>query len=341
MPIVYVTAIISITVHVNGYCWGPKTDVPRRCITSAFVVHYSDRYIKEKVSGGAFLSPTLMDINRHRCASLLYLSNDSIDVFDNTDRDEDETQIQRVKDDELESFLKRSEDEWIDGKQMMQLIGQEERQCKEMEMYDQIRSRQMQQQQSLQARKRINTEQQSRTSFDPDNCISQISYTDANTLQITIPQSGLDSTSLTAGAFSAVWFSTITPATISMLSGGIAPALLVMIPFWAAGGVVAKTAIYDPFISCTLSIGQYLWTLDKRFAKREEGSTEMLQNASVELGMVVNNVPKYQLRIVVVDDDSGSGTNRSITFGKGLDLAELEYLSQAINEHCAKLKGKE
>ena len=117
MPIIYVTAIISITVHVNGYCWGPKTDVPRRCI-------------KEKISGGAFLSPTLMDINRHRCASLLYLSNDSIDVFDNTDRDEDETQIQRVKDDELESSQKRSEDEWIDGKQMMQIIGQEERQCK-------------------------------------------------------------------------------------------------------------------------------------------------------------------------------------------------------------------
>ena len=49
--------------------------------------------------------------------------------------------------------------------------------------------------------------------FDPDNFISRISYTDANTLQIEIPPSGLDSSSIATGAFSALWFGTVASST--------------------------------------------------------------------------------------------------------------------------------
>jgi hypothetical protein len=109
-----------------------------------------------------------------------------------------------------------------------------------------------------------------------------------------------------------------------MLSAGFLPALF-MSPFWLAGGVVAKNAVYDPFISSSLSIGQYLWSVEKKYAgslntKKEEGATESLKGAGVELAMVVNNVGLYQLRLYF---DDGNG---SVTFGKGLAVEELEYL---------------
>ena len=100
-------------------------------------------------------------------------------------------------------------------------------------------------------------------------------------------------------------------------------------------------SVYDPFISSTLSIGQYLWTVEKKYlksvgslnTKREEGSTESLKGASVELAMVVNNVGRYQLRLFFDGNDS-------ITFGKGLAVEELEHLSQVINEHFSNLQGQ-
>eukprot|EP00542_Grammatophora_oceanica_P011360 CAMPEP_0194036648 /NCGR_PEP_ID=MMETSP0009_2-20130614/9015_1 /TAXON_ID=210454 /ORGANISM="Grammatophora oceanica, Strain CCMP 410" /LENGTH=48 /DNA_ID= /DNA_START= /DNA_END= /DNA_ORIENTATION= len=44
--------------------------------------------------------------------------------------------------------------------------------------------------------------------------------------------------SIFSGAFSIMWFSTIVP--VSLSGGG-----LFMIPFWLAGGIVAKTAAID------------------------------------------------------------------------------------------------
>lgn len=219
--------------------------------------------------------------------------------------------------------------EWIDGKQMMQILAREKAE-------EQRRNQQqLQQRKSFQARS-----SQSSSNLDTVDFVSRISYTDANTLQIDIPSTGVDANTVATGAFSALWFSAVAPATVSMLAGGILPALF-MAPFWLAGGVVAKTAVYDPFISSTLSIGQYLWTVEKKYlksvgslnTKREEGSTESLKGASVELAMVVNNVGRYQLRLFFDGNDS-------ITFGKGLAVEELEHLSQVINEHFSKLQGQ-
>mmetsp|Transcript_17781 Transcript_17781/g.38402 ORF Transcript_17781/g.38402 Transcript_17781/m.38402 type:complete len:210 (-) Transcript_17781:1557-2186(-) len=176
------------------------------------------------------------------------------------------------------------------------------------------------------------------SNLDTDSFVSRISCTDANTLEIEMPPMGVDANAVANGAFSALWFSAVAPATISMLSAGIVPVLF-MTPFWLAGGVVAKAAVYDPFISSTLSIGQYLWTVEKNYLKRvgslntkkKEGSTESVKGASVELAMVVNNVGRYQLRLFVDGDNS-------ITFGKDLAREELEYLSRVINDHCSKLR---
>mmetsp|Transcript_25028 Transcript_25028/g.51921 ORF Transcript_25028/g.51921 Transcript_25028/m.51921 type:complete len:157 (-) Transcript_25028:27-497(-) len=152
----------------------------------------------------------------------------------------------------------------------------------------------------------------------------------------------MDSNVIFSGAFSALWFSAIAPATVSMLSSGIVSALF-MTPFWLAGGAVAKIAVYDPFVSSKLMIGEYAWSLEKSiFRKRstnfannkEEGATRFLKGASVNLAVVVNNVPKYELILYYADGDDGFG--KTARFGRGLDFEELEYLSSIINEHCAK-----
>jgi hypothetical protein len=162
---------------------------------------------------------------------------------------------------------------------------------------------------------------------------SRISYTDANTLQIELPPSGVNADVFFSGAFSALWFSAVGPATVGMLSSGGAAALF-MAPFWLAGGMVAKMAVVDPFVSTKLTIGDYLWTLEKNYfrrrgkltSKKQDGPTETLRGASVEVGMVVNNVPRYELRLYF--------DGNTVSFGKGLSVDELEYLAETINEHC-------
>mmetsp|Transcript_12051 Transcript_12051/g.25664 ORF Transcript_12051/g.25664 Transcript_12051/m.25664 type:complete len:263 (-) Transcript_12051:157-945(-) len=248
------------------------------------------------------------------------------------------TRMQQKKNEDR--FRPRSKGEWIDGRQMKQILArekEEERRRKQVIEFEQ--QMQMRARGDLFQNSNEPIGQSSNLEVDKSNFVSRISYTDANTLQIDIPSPGIDANSFATGAFSALWFSAVAPATVSMLGAGLLPTLF-MAPFWLAGGVVAKSAVYDPFISSSLSIGQYLWTLEKRYlksnlgslkTKKEEGPTQSLSEATVELAMVVNNVGQYQLRLFF------EGNNDSLTFGKGLAREELEDLSRVINGHCATL----
>lgn len=220
------------------------------------------------------------------------------------------------------SLRRRSKDEWIDGQTMMQLM--------EMENAREEQERQRQLEMELFNNRFPQTPPSSKSQF-----VSRITYTDANTLQIELPSSGVDSNVFFSGAFSAMWFSAIAPATLGMLSGGVLPALF-MAPFWLAGGVIAKTAIVDPFVSSKLTIGDFLWTIEKTYYRRigkltttKEGSTDSMKGSSVEVGLVVNNVPRYELRLFF--------DGETLSFGSGLSYDELECLSKTINEHCAEI----
>ena len=90
---------------------------------------------------------------------------------------------------------------------------------------------------------------------ESDTDDSRISYTDAGTLQVHFPATGLTSQAVVAGTFGVAWFSALLPATTL----AAAPMLL---PFYLAGGLVAKQALVDPFTSTTLSVGTYAWSLD-------------------------------------------------------------------------------
>lgn len=134
-------------------------------------------------------------------------------------------------DEQLKSFddllKRRTKDEWIGGQEMKQIIAAEEQQTA-------LQERRRAQQQLIRDQRESNR-------MKPINFKSRMSYTDANTLEIEFPAAGMTSNSVAGGAFAAVWFGAITPATLSMMSAGLAP-LLFMAPFWVAGAVVAKVS---------------------------------------------------------------------------------------------------
>ncbi len=178
-----------------------------------------------------------------------------------------------------------------------------------------------------------------RTPRRPPGARTAVSRTDAGTLLLAIPQAGVMSGStLVGGAFSIAWFSAIVPATFSMASGGLGTALF-MLPFWAAGGLVAKQTLLDPATSTDLSIGEFAWELRQQLAGQtlssEGGDTGELGSASVEVAAYVNGVPNYVLRL-----EGGSRAGGGVaSLGSGLPVAELEYLADEINAHLATLRG--
>ncbi|KAL3907615.1 MAG: hypothetical protein SGPRY_010110 [Prymnesium sp.] len=113
--------------------------------------------------------------------------------------------------------------------------------------------------------------------------------------------------------------------------------MLFMLPFWAAGGLVAKTAVLDPFVSSELTIGRYAWSLRTMayggvVLKMQEGSTTELRGAQAEVAAYVNGVPQLELRLY-----SEAGMS---SIGVALTLEEVEYLASEINEHLEMLEDQ-
>lgn len=161
---------------------------------------------------------------------------------------------------------------------------------------------------------------------------TDVTRSDAGTLVIDITPQGITSGVLFNGAFSLAWFSAIVPATLSALSGGLFGAALIFVPFWAAGGFVAKQAILDPFVSSRLSIGQFAWAVENRYGgkktaatlSKQDGATEELQGARVECNLIVNDVPQFELCLY-----SAKGVTK---LGLGLPEEELQKVATEIND---------
>ena len=168
----------------------------------------------------------------------------------------------------------------------------------------------------------------------PVGARTSISRSDAGTLLVEVPPAGLlNMGTLMGGAFSAAWFSAIVPATGSMIATGGASALF-MLPFWLAGGVVAKQTVVDPVKATSLSIGEFAWELQQRAVglplSSAAGASNELDGCSVEVAAYVNGVPQHVLRLF-------SGT-QTWSIGDGLTVVELEYVAGEVNAHLATLK---
>lgn len=159
---------------------------------------------------------------------------------------------------------------------------------------------------------------------------AKISHTDAGTLQINLSAAGLGGSSLVGTAFSVAWFSVVVPATFT--SAGTA---LFMLPFWAAGGLVAKSSVVDPLTSMTLEIGEYAWNIRKTIAGRKvmdkSGPTKEIDQAETYVSLYRDNVPA-QYEMILHGPD--------VKFGTGLGKSELERLQQIINEHLDEMRNR-
>ena len=112
--------------------------------------------------------------------------------------------------------------------------------------------------------------------------------------------------------------------------------MLFMLPFWAAGGMVAKQAAFDPFVSGTLSVGKFAWSVENKYAGRRiserEGPTERLRGATADVVAIVNGTPQAEIKLYT---DSGM-----TAFGLGLSVEELEYLAGEINDHLSGIRAE-
>lgn len=134
------------------------------------------------------------------------------------------------------------------------------------------------------------------------------------------------------GAFSAAWFSAIAPATVTAIAGGAALSTgLFMLPFWLAGGMVAKQTILDPAKATSLSIGEFAWELKQTVAgatlSKDGGPSEELIGVDVGeelVGAEGEQRTIYALRL-------GATGGRVWALGAGLDAGELEWLAAEIN----------
>lgn len=181
-----------------------------------------------------------------------------------------------------------------------------------------------------QAKQRLATE---RPPTRPRGARTTVSRSDAGTLLVSVPAAGLGGGTLMGGAFSVAWFSAIVPSTASMLATGGASALF-MLPFWLAGGAVAKQTIVDPAKATALSIGEIGWELSQTAVgvrlSSADGPSEELDYADVDVAAYVNGIPTYVLRLV-------AGVN-VYNVGTGLAEAELEWIATEINNHLGAME---
>jgi hypothetical protein len=172
---------------------------------------------------------------------------------------------------------------------------------------------------------------------------AEISYTDALTLEITLPPQNMGMNTLLSGAFSVAWFSAITPATFA--ARGLA-SFMFMLPFWIAGGAVAKAGVVDPLVRQKFTLGQYAWSLTKEIAgqtiQKVDRPTERLRGVKLRVIDYVNEIPRYELQLQL--NGQYDKKNNDYSFGLWVgeeNLDEAKELLQVINRQLKKFEVME
>jgi hypothetical protein len=148
---------------------------------------------------------------------------------------------------------------------------------------------------------------------------------------------------LLSGAFSVAWFSAITPATFA--ARGLA-SFMFMLPFWIAGGAVAKAGVVDPLVRQKFTLGQYAWSLTKEIAgqtiQKVDRPTERLRGVKLRVIDYVNEIPRYELQLQL--NGQYDKKNNDYSFGLWVgeeNLDEAKELLQVINRQLKKFEVME
>jgi hypothetical protein len=164
---------------------------------------------------------------------------------------------------------------------------------------------------------------------------AKVSYTDAGTLQILFPAAGWDGSALMGSAFGVAWFAAVIPATFSTSLG----TALFMVPFWAAGGLVAKSSLIDPFTATTLEIGDHAWNICRSVAGRivwqKWGATADIDRAEAYVALYRDDEPaRYEL---ILHGPNVKLFGVTTAGSSSWSLTELERLQDTINEHLDRI----
>ena len=168
----------------------------------------------------------------------------------------------------------------------------------------------------------------------------QISRTDAGTLELYFPAQGISSKAVVSGAFSVAWFSALIPATTTVA------ALPFLVPFYLAGGLVAKQAVVDPFTSVRISVGQYAWSVQQTRYGRAAQELASGATADVARAVVVDKSridpetrqleSRYELQFLFRNNGHN---NKPLTVGRAFsDSAEPMQLANTVNQQLTLFK---
>ena len=181
-----------------------------------------------------------------------------------------------------------------------------------------------------------------------------LSHTDAGTLLMEFPATGWTAHAAIAGGFAVAWFAALVPATTTL---AVVPLLL---PFYLAGGMLAKSVVVEPFTSTALSIGKYGWSLSQsRYRKNAlevaSGATQDIQSAIVverrshiatkRHGREAENCCDgtriqyiYELQLILAPNGNIA---KAMTIGKSFDnIDEPTQLANIINEQLEKVRSE-
>jgi hypothetical protein len=148
-------------------------------------------------------------------------------------------------------------------------------------------------------------------------------------LLIVIPPAGLTANAAATGGFAILWNSIVATWTVSALAGGGILFAAFSIPFWLAGGGVAKMAYEEVFEASRLTLdaapGTYALDVTATGLKNDvdAGDLDDVTGARIVVESTTNDVPNYCLELEI-----GA---KEVRFGRGLKLVELEHLCAEVN----------
>ena len=157
-------------------------------------------------------------------------------------------------------------------------------------------------------------------------------------LVVAIPPAGVTGEAASIGGFAVAWNAFVAFWTASALaSGGGLLMAAFSIPFWLAGKEVASEAFAQIFEATRLELdaatSAYALAVTATGMRTSEKTGDLLdvRGAAIRADSVTNGRPDYALRLEIGAEP--------VTFGRGLQEVELEYVAGEINEFLDASRG--
>ena len=157
-------------------------------------------------------------------------------------------------------------------------------------------------------------------------------------LVVAIPPAGVTGEAASVGGFAVAWNAFVAFWTASALaSGGGLLMAAFSIPFWLAGKEVASEAFAQIFEATRLELdaatSAYALAVTATGMRTSEKTGDLLdvRGAAIRADSVTNGRPDYALRLEIGAEP--------VTFGRGLQEVELEYVAGEINEFLDASRG--